>query len=119
MWFGAGPAGTAVFALPGNPVSVMVCLARYVTPALRRMVAAPATEPPTVVLAREFRFEKRLTCFLPVKLGYDHDGRTLAEPRPTGGSGDFISLAGTDGFVELPQGPATHAAGLAVRFFHW
>ncbi len=45
--------------------------------------------------------------------------RHLAEPRPTGGSGDFISLAGTDGFVELPQGPATHLAGLAVPFQHW
>ena len=31
-----GAAGTAVFALPGNPVSVLVCLARYVIPALGR-----------------------------------------------------------------------------------
>jgi molybdopterin molybdotransferase len=119
MWFGSGPAGTAVFALPGNPVSVLVCLARYVVPALRRMVGAHRAEPPTVVLAREYRFDKALTCFLPVKLGYDRQGRTLAEPRPTAGSGDFISLAGTDGFVELPRGPATHAAGLTVPFFRW
>ena len=27
----------AIFALPGNPVSVMACLARYVLPALRQM----------------------------------------------------------------------------------
>jgi molybdopterin molybdotransferase len=119
LWFGKGPAGTAVFALPGNPVSVLVCLARYVVPALRRMVGAPAVGPPRVALARELRFDKRLTYFLPVKLGYDLQGRTLAQPRPTGGSGDFISLAGTDGFIELPQGPATHAAGLAVPFFRW
>ena len=75
--------------------------------------------PPRVALARDFSFEKRLTCFLPVTLGYDQQGRTLAEPRPTGGSGDFIALAGTDGFVELPPGPATHAAGLAVPFYRW
>jgi molybdopterin molybdotransferase len=43
----------------------------------------------------------------------------MAEPRPTGGSGDFIALAGTDGFVELPCGPAIHAAGLAVPFHRW
>jgi molybdopterin molybdotransferase len=119
MWFGSGPSGTPVFALPGNPVSVLVCLARYVVPALRRMVAARAAELPTVVLAREYRFDRPLACFLPVKLGYDRQGRTLAEPRPTGGSGDLISLAGTDGFVELPPGPATHAAGLAVTFHRW
>ena len=79
----------------------------------------PAQAPPQVALARDFTFEKRLTCFLPVTLGYDQQGRTLAEPRPTGGSGDFIALAGTDGFVELPPGPATHAAGLAVPFYRW
>ncbi len=34
MWFGIAPSGSAVFALPGNPVStLMVCLARYVVPA--------------------------------------------------------------------------------------
>lgn len=34
MWFGIAPSGTAVFALPGNPVSTLVCLARYVIPGL-------------------------------------------------------------------------------------
>lgn len=119
MWFGSLATGTLVFALPGNPVSVLVCLARYVIPALGRLVAMPAAAPPRVVLARGYAFEKPLTCFLPVRLGYDQQGRTLAEPQPTGGSGDFISLAGTDGFVELPAGPATHPAGLAVPFYRW
>ena len=36
FWFGAGPQGNAVFALPGNPVSTLVCLARYVLPAVDR-----------------------------------------------------------------------------------
>jgi molybdopterin molybdotransferase len=119
LWFGRGASGTAVFALPGNPVSVLVCLARYVIPALGRLVGQAGKAPPRVALARDFSFEKRLTCFLPVTLGYDQQGRTLAEPRPTGGSGDFIALAGTDGFVELPPGPATHAAGLALPFYRW
>jgi molybdopterin molybdotransferase len=119
MWFGTSAAGAAVFALPGNPVSVLVCLARYVIPALGRMAAARPAPRPTAALAQEFSVGKALTFFLPVVLGYDRQGRTLAEPRPTGGSGDFISLAGTDGFVELPQGPATHAAGLVVPFYRW
>ena len=119
MWFGTHSAGTAVFALPGNPVSVLVCLARYVLPALQRLVGGPARPPRQVVLARAHRFEKALACFLPVSLGYDQQGRTTAEPRPTQGSGDFIALAGTEGFVELPPGPATHAAGLVVPFYPW
>jgi molybdopterin molybdotransferase len=119
LWFGTHAAGKAVFALPGNPVSVLVCLSRYVIPALGRLVGAPARPPRPAVLAHEFRFDKALTCFLPVSLGYDQQGRMLAEPRPTHGSGDFIALAGTDGFVELPPGPATHAAGLVVPFHRW
>jgi molybdopterin molybdotransferase len=119
MWFGRSAAGTAVFALPGNPVSVLVCLSRYVIPALGRLVGAAVRPPPRVALARDFTFDRPLSFFLPVALGYDQRGRALAEPRPTGGSGDFIALAGTDGFVELPRGPATHAAGLAVPFYHW
>jgi molybdopterin molybdotransferase len=119
MWFGTSESGVAVFALPGNPVSVLVCLARYVIPALDRMAGAAVLKRPQVALARDFAFDKPLAYFLPVALGYDGQGRTLAEPRPTGGSGDFIALAGTDGFVELPQGPARHDAGLAVAFYRW
>jgi molybdopterin molybdotransferase len=119
MWFGTGPSGTAVFALPGNPVSVLVCLARYVVPALARLVGAGRPAVPQVALARPYAFQKPLACFLPVTLGYDREGRTLAEPRPTDGSGDFIALAGTDGFVELPRGPAANPAGLAVPFYRW
>jgi molybdopterin molybdotransferase len=119
LWFGTRAGGAAVFALPGNPVSVLVCLTRYVIPALERLCGVAARPPPKVSLARPFVFDAPLTCFLPVALGYDRECRALAEPRPTGGSGDFIALAGTDGFVELPLGPATHAAGLAVPFYRW
>lgn len=119
LWFGVGRQGQAVFALPGNPVSVLVCLARYVRPALRRITRENAPPPMRAVLSRNFAFDSPLSCFLPVRLRYDHDGRAMADPSPTGGSGDFVSLAGTDGFVELPPGPAVHAAGLVVPFHGW
>lgn len=118
LWFGEHPGGARVFALPGNPVSVLVCLARYVLPALAAVSGAPRLPQPRVALAQAFEFPAPLSCFLPVSLEYDQE-RTLARPRPTGGSGDFISLAGTDGFVELPPGPAAHPAGIVVPFFRW
>ncbi len=119
LWFGVNDRGATVFALPGNPVSVLVCLARYVIPALRAASGARAPARPIVALARAYEFRAPLTCFLPVSLEYDPKGRTLAVPRPTGGSGDLNALGGTDGFVELPQGPANHAAGLAIPFYRW
>jgi molybdopterin molybdotransferase len=119
MWFGRGDGGQLVFALPGNPVSVLVCLARYVIPALRRLVGGREDSRLRAVLSRAIHFDKPLAYFLPVALGYDQEGKARAEPRPTAGSGDFIALAGTDGFVELPPGPANHPAGLAVPFYRW
>ena len=43
MWFGVSQSGPAVFALPGNPVSTLVCLARYVLPALRAAMGQAPT----------------------------------------------------------------------------
>jgi molybdopterin molybdotransferase len=119
LWFGVGNSGTAVFAQPGNPVSVLVCMSRYVIPALLTAAGVRISARRNVALAQAHDFRSPLTCFLPVALEYDQDGNTLAMPRPTRGSGDFISLAGSDGFVELPPGPATHPAGLAVPFYPW
>jgi molybdopterin molybdotransferase len=119
FWFGVHGGGQAVFALPGNPVSVMVCLVRYVLPALARCAGLRRPPQPQAALAQDFEFSAPLSCFLPVALEYDRDGRTLARPRPTGGSGDYVSLAGSDGFVELPRGPALHRAGLVTPFYRW
>jgi molybdopterin molybdotransferase len=117
MWFGVSSARKPIFALPGNPVSTLVCLTRYVAPALRYSAGAPDAPPERVRLTERVVGPADLTYFLPVKLGSSSEGVALAEPRPTNTSGDFVSLAGTDGFVELP--PGTHAAGTVARLYRW
>jgi molybdopterin molybdotransferase len=119
MWFGVSQTGPAVFALPGNPVSTLVCLSRYVLPALRAAMGQAPGEPPRISLTAPFDVKAPLAFYLPVKLRSDDWGRTSAEPRPTNGSGDFTALAGTDGFVELPPGPNTFPKGHVARFFPW
>ncbi|HUQ11231.1 MAG TPA: molybdopterin molybdotransferase MoeA [Steroidobacteraceae bacterium] len=119
MWFGVSQSGPAVFALPGNPVSTLVCLSRYVLPALRAAMGEAPGEPPRIALTGPVEVKVPLSYYLPVKLQSDDWGRTSAEPRPTNGSGDFTSLAGTDGFVELPPGPGTLPKGFVARFFRW
>ncbi len=42
-----------------------------------------------------------------------------AMPRPTQGSGDFLALAGTDGFVELPPREAGYPDGFVTNFYRW
>ncbi len=119
MLFAVSQDGKLIFALPGNPVSTLVCLTRYVLPALR--AAAGLRERPTekAVLTTDVRNEADLTLFMPVVLGASDEGMLLAEPRPTNTSGDFMSLAGTDGFVELTRGTRSWRTGSVVRLFRW
>ncbi|MGH8223711.1 MAG: molybdopterin molybdotransferase MoeA [Woeseiaceae bacterium] len=119
FWFGTGARGQAVFALPGNPVSTLVCCRHYVLPAL----AAASGEKPgpvsSAVLTEAFHFPPSLTCFLPVRLAAGDDGRLLATPAPTNTSGDFTSLCGTDGYVELERDRTDFPAGTVVPFHPW
>lgn len=119
MWFGTSRDAKPVFALPGNPVSTLVCLYRYVLPAIELALGAAAPAHELVRLAEDVRFEPDLTYFLPVTLRSTKEGTPLAEPRPTNTSGDFVSLANTTGFVELPRGKDVYARDLAVRLFRW
>lgn len=119
MWFGMAPDGTAVFALPGNPVSTLVCLARYVLPALHAAMGGRPAPRERIALAGAVDVKPALAFFMPVRIEIDDWGRPWAHPRPTQGSGDFVSLAGTDGFVELPPGPNTYAKGFVATVYRW
>lgn len=118
MLFGTGPLGQLVFGLPGNPVSTLVCLHRYVLPALRAASGLPVGRPERIALAGPVQARK-FTYFMPVELVVGTTGITQGMPRAPQGSGDFLALAGTQGFVELPPGPAGHAAGDSVDFYRW
>lgn len=119
MWFGVSREGKLVFGLPGNPVAALVCLVRYVLPALALAEGAPPLRPEAAALAQPLSFRPPLAWFVPVTIGYDLDGRAWAEPRPIRGSGDLNALVGTDGFLELPPGPATHEHGACAPLYRW
>ena len=120
LWFGVAGSGAAVFALPGNPVSTLVCLRRYVIPALFASLGqAPLAPPEKIALGAPVTVTPALTFYMPVRLELDDWGRPWAIPQPTNGSGDFTSLAGSDGFVELPPGPNTYAKGFITRLHRW
>jgi molybdopterin molybdotransferase len=119
LWFGVGPMGQPVFGLPGNPVSALTCVVRYVVPGLQAITGLAPRQPEPVVLGAPFRVKPALWYFLPVQLDSSPTLGTVALPRPTRGSGDFISLLGTDGFVELPPGPAEYPAGHVAPLYRW
>ena len=112
MWFGIGPDGQAVFALPGNPVSSLVCCRQYVIPALLNASGRNAASTIHAVLGEEFSFKATLTCFLPVRVEYRKDGLLTAIPVATNTSGDFSALGDTDGYVELARNASLRKAVL-------
>ena len=119
LWFGVASSGAAVFGLPGNPVSTLVCLTRYVLPALRGSLGQSPERSERMALSAPLTVTPPLTHFIPVRLEQDDWGRDWAVPAPTNGSGDFTALAGTEGFVELPPGPNTYAKGFVTRLYRW
>ena len=102
LWFGTSASGTTVFALPGNPVSTVLCTYRYVLPYLRLSLGLTPTPAYYALLAEPVVFDLPITYFLPVQLTPEADGRTLAHPLPGSGSADFANLLAADGFLELP-----------------
>jgi molybdopterin molybdotransferase len=119
MWFGVSARGKPIFALPGNPVSTLVCATRYLLPALRHASGLPAPRPELVKLTAPIEALQTLALFTPVTLSSSEHGTLLAEPRPTNTSGDFVALAGTDGFVELAAKHGAYPAGTVARLFRW
>lgn len=119
MWFGIAPGGQVVFALPGNPVSTLVCCRQYVLPALLRACGREEASAEFACLEEEIRFEPELTCFFPVRLHDSGSGKVIATPVPTNTSGDFAALSGTHGYVELDRETSLFPAGTAVRLHRW
>ncbi|MFA6921412.1 MAG: gephyrin-like molybdotransferase Glp, partial [Gallionella sp.] len=66
----------AVFGLPGNPVSSMVCFEQFVAPALRRMTGNPRAHRRTVTarLAHPIKIRPGRTEFIRVQLTQDDTG---------------------------------------------
>lgn len=118
MWFGVGPAGQLVFGLPGNPVSTLICLIRFVLPGLRAAMGQPRGDIERVATSDAIAGRK-MTYFMPVTLRHAAGGTSLAEARPPQGSGDFLALAGTDGFIELPPQPGGYPAGFVADLYRW
>jgi molybdopterin molybdotransferase len=118
LWVGGTEDGRRVFALPGNPVSVMMCLYRYVVPYLAAAEGAAPAPQMQAALAEEVRFPPPLTLFLPVLLAAA-GGTLTARPAPAQNSGDFLALVGSDGFLELAADRDRFAAGSVLPLYPW
>lgn len=114
LWFGT-MANKTVFALPGNPVSTVLCAYRYVLPYVQASLGLLPAPEQYAQLAAPVTFLPSVTYFLPVGLINTPDGRIVADPLPGSGSADFANLTAADAFMELPADRSEFAAGEAFR----
>jgi molybdopterin molybdotransferase len=119
MLFGTGTRGQMIFGLPGNPVSALVCLRRYVIEVFREKFIKSKGHCLFAKLAEDIEFRKPMSLFQSIKLSSDAQGTLVATPIVGNGSGDFSSLALSDGFLELPADQNNFVAGQAFPLFLW
>lgn len=117
LWFGQGPAGQLVFGLPGNPISALFCCRRYVITALGWLISGGQLkgifEGERVLAESDYRPSKGVSFFRPCLIK-----QKTAGYYNTNGSGDLLSLCGSDGFVEFPPDREIKA-GEEVLVFSW
>jgi molybdopterin molybdotransferase len=117
FFFGSNE-NTRVFALPGNPVSTLLCVVRYLIPWLKESLGLEHAIQPKVKLLKSIVFNAPLTFFVPVKLTANQEIPILeAYPLPGNGSGDFANLLDADGFIELPENENEFQAGHFFTFW--
>lgn len=119
FWFGKTKDNRPVFALPGNPVSTLTCFYRFVLPYIKQASGLKNCPKEFVTLSEDFYVKTTLTYFLPVKIQNVNDGKCLAQPVPPNGSGDFVSLAKSDGFIELQENVKDFQKGYSAPYFSW
>jgi len=105
MWFGIGPqrpGGVRIARQSGFDTRLPDPF--YVIPAIAEAMGTKRALPERLALAARVTFQHPLAYFLPVAIEHDDWGRPWANPRRPNGSGDFLSLTGTDGFVGIASG---------------
>lgn len=117
FWFGTSESNTAVFALPGNPVSTFMCLYRYVVPYMKASYEI-RNRPMSAKLAEPFSFVPSFTYFLQVKIACV-EGEMTARPVAGKGSGDLANLLEADAFMELPAGEQEFQQGGAYPVYFY
>lgn len=120
---GAGDAPSAILvALPGNPLSALVCAHLFLWPIVARLsgAAASTTGGPwrRMVLAAPAKPNPRRAAFRPAAM-VEGDGASRIALLAWSGSGDLAAARSSDGIVELPVQEELVAAETIVPFLSW
>jgi molybdopterin molybdotransferase len=124
VWFGVreavGAPRTLVFALPGNPVSSMVCSELFIRPAVAVLAgetSLPGTPQPARLAVDHALREDRPTYF-PARVEFVAQG-WVATPVDWKGSADLRATIDANGLIAFPAGDRDYRAGEIVNVVRW
>jgi len=113
LYFGSTTEGKAVFSLPGNPVSALVCFVEYCIPALHILQEHLEIASFTAILAEPFPTDKKRHRFLSGKV-WSEGGTLLCKVSQKIESHMITSLAGSNCLVEAEPSSTPLPAGSQV-----
>jgi molybdenum cofactor synthesis domain-containing protein len=102
----------AIFALPGNPVSVAVTFLTFAFPGLNAMMGAQEKFLPAVMatLESDAKHAPDRRSYLPGELRI-RDGRACVTPLKWGGSSDLVAFMRANALIMVPEGVRVIEAG--------
>ena len=105
-----------VFALPGNPASVLTCFMQYVKPSLGQWMGNPAAweQAKSYPLATNWEKQVKLTVFLKARL-------VAGQVEVMAGQESFnlLSFGSADGLIEIGEDQQSLKEGTLVPFYPW
>ncbi len=105
-----------VFALPGNPASVLTCFMQYVKPCLAQWMGNPTAweQARSYPLATNWEKQVKLTVFLKARLVGGQ-----VEVMPGQESFNLLSFGSADGLIEIGEDQQALKEGTLVPFYPW
>jgi len=121
IWFGVHGENTAVFGLPGHPVSVQVTFHEFALPGMRIMGGFSDWQPRATWLPAGVEFNRRvaLRSYILCRVKRGERGVSALYPVKHRGSGDFASAVPSEGVAILPEGSWRPQEGEPVEYHAW
>jgi len=119
LWFGKTSKDVFVFGLPGNPVSCLINLRKFVIPFIQQSIPEQSKKPFRAFLSTEIKFSNKLMTYYSLITIENREGKMMVSPLPGNGSGDFFQLRDSDGFIELKPQDAPFVEGSMGDVYLW
>jgi molybdopterin molybdotransferase len=116
FFVGQGPEGQILFSLPGNPQASYVCMRRYIKEAFYHFTHMTQDQKNN----QPIKYDKnKIQAQKVTKFWIGNKRHDLFYPMEHQGSGDFLAITHSDGFLEIPAIDSVDEKSHDPQFFSW